>query len=247
MASATIGQSTRSSSIPPWAPGPTDLRLGLTILDVWLVELTCVSDDVRAALSDAEQARAAQIARAPGRTLWARSRGVLRELLARYLQNDPRAVCIALDGRGKPALGSAPGGEGAAGNPSELFFNLSHSGVTAIYAFTRSAAVGVDLELARRPIGTLALAERAFGRDEAERLRHLDPETRQAEFLRRWVRHEAVLKCSGAGIGGSATTTACSAGWVAELDMRGRGHAAVAVSVPPAEVRCWEWTATPRR
>jgi hypothetical protein len=105
----------------------------------------------------------------------------------------------------------------------------------------------VDLEAARRPIGTLALAARVFGQEEAERLRRLDPDARRHEFLRRWVRHEAALKCSGAGIGGAADATARSAGWVAELDMRGPGHAAVALSAPPAEVRCWEWPAEPTR
>lgn len=233
-------------SVQSWTPGPAQPRLAPGVLDLWLVELTSVSDGVRAWLSGEERARAARIAGAREGTLWARGRGVLRDLLARYLQTDPLAPRIVLDGLGKPALEPPADGAGAPHHPSALSFNLSHSAGRAIYAVTRSAAVGVDLEVARRPIETVALAARAFGRAEAERLRRLDPEVRQDEFLRRWVRREATLKCSGAGIGGSAGTTARSARWVAELDMQGRGHAAVALSAPAAEVRCWQWPTEPR-
>ena len=65
-------------------------------------------------------------------------------------------------------------------------------------------AVGVDVEVARRPINEAALAARTFGPDEARRLAALDPVSREREFLRLWVRHEARLKCRGTGIGDAA-------------------------------------------
>jgi 4'-phosphopantetheinyl transferase len=119
-----------------------------------------------------------------------------------------------------------------------ISFNLSHSGEIALYAFTRAGPVGVDVEVARRPIDSLALARRAFGRDEADRLAQLDPESRELEFLRAWVRHEAAVKLLGTGIGGKPA--AGFGPWFADLEIGARAAAAVALAAPPSELRCWE-------
>jgi hypothetical protein len=121
--------------------------------------------------------------------------------------------------------------------------NLSHSGELALYAFTTSGPVGVDVEVARRPISTLALAERSFGREAAERLENLDPERREQEFLGAWVRHEAALKLSGRGLGAAdpAAQPARRAPWIAELEIGGLAAAAIALDGAPSELRCWDW------
>jgi len=102
-----------------------------------------------------------------GRTLWASSRGFLRELLGRYLEHDPRELRFVLGAHGKPALLS-PGGTGAV---EDLRFNLSHSGDLALVAVSAGQEVGVDIERAR-PRYT-------------------------AEFLQDWVAREAIFKCLG--------------------------------------------------
>jgi hypothetical protein len=93
-------------------------------------------------------------------------------------------------------------------------------------------------------VDVLALAARAFGPAEAERLRRLDPDSREQEFRRAWVRHEAALKCLGTGIGAApAAEAGRRSPWIAELDMGAGAAAAVALTAAPSEMRCWEWRA----
>lgn len=235
-------KSSAGVSIGPWTPGPRYPRLGPNGVDVWRVDLAEVPEDLLELLSDGEHARAERLARPRDRALWARSRGVLRALLGRYLQTDPHELGIAPGDRGKPTLDPETVGTRFAGHWGRFGFNLSHSGETALYALSTAGSVGIDVEVARRPTDMVAVAERAFGQAEAARLKRLDPETREHEFLRAWVRHEAALKCLGTGIGGSASGEPESTPWQAELDMPRRAAAAVALSAPPRYVRCWEWT-----
>jgi 4'-phosphopantetheinyl transferase len=212
---------------------------------VWRVDLARVTDELLELLSVGERARAERMPRVHARALRARSRGVLRALLGRYLHTDPGTVRLAVDDRGKPALAPERTRTSRQDYSRRLSFNLSHSGETAVYAFTRAGRVGVDIEVARRAIDTLAIAARAFGPTEARRLRDLDREAREREFLRAWVRHEAALKCLGLGLGGSAEEHAEIAPWIAQLEVGERAAAAVAVAAVPSEVRCWDWALGP--
>jgi 4'-phosphopantetheinyl transferase len=186
------------------------------------------------------------------RKLWMRSRGVLRALLGRYLGKDPATLRFLASPYGKPALldhapeGSSPGPDPESSAVTRMQFNLSHSGGLALYVFAAGVSVGVDVELARRPIDEVAIASRTFGASEAERLRELDPETRRREFLRAWVRHEARLKCLGVGIGGAAAASGKSVPWIAELHTGPRGAGAVAADQAPRQLRCWLWPVTAR-
>jgi phosphopantetheinyl transferase len=138
---------------------------------------------------------------------------------------DPRALRFGADRSGKPELAEPP---------SLLRFNLSHSGDVALYAFAEDRAVGIDVEVAReRRADLVALARRAFGAEEAERLRALDPEARRREFFQAWARYEAELKCGAENV------------WVADLDVR--EAAAVAVEAGPCAIRLREWAPSPAR
>jgi 4'-phosphopantetheinyl transferase len=200
-----------------------------------------VADDLLEFLSAEEHARADRMAGVRDRALWARSRGVLRELLGRYLQADPRELSLATSPKGKPVLDTASARTGRQADATRLCFNLSHSGEAALYAFTCAGRVGIDLEAGRRPIDSVALATRAFGPAEAARLRKLDPETRAQEFLLAWVRREAALKCIGTGIWEDPEKDAEPRPWTAHLDLGGPGCAAIALERAPTELRCWDW------
>jgi 4'-phosphopantetheinyl transferase len=207
------------------------------VLDVWHVDLSRASDEELWELLCAQElARAAQIVDAHRRALWARSRGVLRLLLARYLDGDPRALRFAYGAHGKPALcdlaqaGEGEAGVGAQARPdrtgADLRFNLSHSGALALVAVSAGREVGVDVERAR--------------------------ERHTAAFLRAWTLREATAKCLGAGLGaprargpapdmgdGVGLSEDMAAGanmdtgagvWTAELDLGPRAFAAVALA-----------------
>jgi phosphopantetheinyl transferase len=177
------------SRIRSWAPAPETAKATTGVVDVWRADLAGVGDELEDLLCPQERERAARIApeRSRGiapernRVLWARSRGVLRALLARYLDADPRALRFVLGPHGKPALareeagpGVATGAHEATGAGEGLRFNLSHSGPLMLVAVTAGRNVGVDVERPRKRYTT--------------------------EFLRAWVAHEAALKCRGGGL-----------------------------------------------
>jgi 4'-phosphopantetheinyl transferase len=197
---------------------------------VWRAGLTTVTDDIAELLCEQERARAARLLSDRSRRLWTRSRGVLRALLGRYLHEDPGTLCFSAGPQGKPQL-----------RGQRLSFNLAHSGRLALYAIAETGAVGVDVEAARRQINEVALAARTFGPDEARRLAGLDRVSRECEFLRLWVRHEAKLKCRGTGIGEPPPDAGPGELWITELDVGGQAAAAVAADAPPGELRLWDW------
>ncbi len=220
-----------------WTPGPAHPLLCEGIVDVWRVDLTTTDGELCATLNDEERERAGRLLSEHDRRLWMRSRGTLRALLGRYLDEDPRTLRFGSGPHGKPGLDPR-----AAASP-RVSFNLSHSADVALYAFAAGVSVGVDVEVARRAIDEVAIAVRTFGAAEAERLRELDPDARRSEFLRAWVRHEAQLKCLGVGIGGEGMVSAASRPWIAELGVSPGAAGAVAAEVAPRELRCWDWVA----
>jgi 4'-phosphopantetheinyl transferase len=237
-ASSTARPSTADSTTVRWEPGPAQPRLTSAAVHVWRADLTTVDEELLELLSGDERERAARIVGERDRRLWRRSRGVLRALLAGYLQTDGGALRFGVGPHGKPTLLDGSTGRGT------LSFNLSHSQHLALYAFTQSGGVGIDVQLApreRRALGEVSLARRAFGAAEARRLEALEPGSRSRELLRLWTRHEATLKRHGTGL---RLRPAESESWVAELDVGRRAAAAVSLERRPRELRCWDW---PRR
>lgn len=201
---------------------------------MWRAELTALGDDLSDLLSPEEHDRAQRLAGAREAPLWARSRGLLRALLGLYLQIDAHSLTFTTGAHGKPAL---------ADSSTALSFNLSHSGATVLYAFSSTTAVGVDVELLDRPRSrdVVSLAGRVFGPVESERLARLGQPSREREFLRLWVRHEAELKCMGVGLGGAGSGQSARRPWIVDLKMGSRTAAALAAEEAPRELRIWEW------
>jgi 4'-phosphopantetheinyl transferase len=233
-----------------WPLGPRQPRLAAGAVHVWHAELNGVSEAVAEALSDDERQRAARIASAGARRDWCRARGLLRELIGRYLKCDAAAVQLTTAANGKPELVDA-------GEDPALFFNLSHSRELALYAFGVDAPLGVDVQVARDRRASssadhVALARRAFGEHEAQRLSLVEPARREREFLRAWTSYEAELKRRGTGIGNpdvarGATAWAQIAGdpdaapCIVELDVGANAAAALALQARTDELRCWSY------
>jgi phosphopantetheinyl transferase len=178
---------------------------------VWRADLTAIEDGVEDLLCADERARAAEILRERNRALWIRSRGVLRALLGRYLERDPRELRFALGPHGKPALSHREGTVAA----EDLRFNLSHSGDLALVAVSAGREVGVDIERARARY--------------------------TAEFLHDWVAREAAVKCLGTGLSDPPVGPAAADLWTADLHVGPSAVAAVAVAGGECELQRWEW------
>jgi 4'-phosphopantetheinyl transferase len=223
-------------AIRPCAPDPATPRATAGVVDVWRAELEAIEDDLEDLLCAEELARAAQIVHPRKRVLWARSRGVLRALLGRYLDRDPLDLRFALGPHGKPALLLDTE------SVEDLRFNLSHSGGLALVAVTAGRAVGIDVEVAvRRRVDELALATRVLGDEQARRLAIFDSQARARAFPHAWVAHEAVVKCLGLGLATPLEGSPPADLWTAAVDAGPRAAAAVAVKGGPCELRYRDW------
>ena len=146
-------------------------------------------------LSTAEQVRVQRASDQAIALRFALGRWFLRSVLGALLGLAPETVALGEGDHGKPILESEPGDAPA--------FNLAHSGVLAVLALARSAAVGVDLERFRPLTNEDRLARRILTAREAQWYRRLAKSERETALLSAWVRKEAVLKALGAGVSGS--------------------------------------------
>ena len=120
------------------------------------------------------------------------ARGILRNILGRYLGLAPQQVQFVYNAQGKPAL--------AASQAAGLQFNLAHSGDWALVALASERAVGIDLER-RHPVEAVdRLVEGYFAPGERTVFHQLPPEQRLTAFFAGWTRKEAYLKARGEGL-----------------------------------------------
>jgi len=120
------------------------VRAAKGIVHVWHADLAAAGDGLENLLCAQEHERARQMLSERNRVRWTRSRGILRALLGRYLDCDPRTLRFILGPHGKPALHREEGR-----CTTDLRFNLSHSRDLALVAVTATREVGVDIECAR--------------------------------------------------------------------------------------------------
>lgn len=231
---------------PPEAPAVPEPRVGA--IDVWRVRLGEAGGEWMDLLCGQERERAAGMVDVRRGRLWAQGRGVVRELLGRYLGRDPRELRFAVGERGKPALAGGTGQEAGTGAGGGLHFNLSHSGELALVAVSWGREVGVDVEQGRNPPmdpdRAITVARRGLGEEAGRRLEGLAAARREEELLRGWTAHEAAVKCAGSGIGGGGERGdgRMEAMWTAALDPGPGAFGAVAAAgAQEATVCCWEW------
>lgn len=122
------------------------------------------------------------------------ARGTLRELLGRYLNQNPATVEFVYGAFGKPSLKSSP-----VNNAPPLFFNLAHSDEAALYAVTRIGPIGIDLERIRPDFEIANIVAHFFAPEEAAILSQLPAPARNKRFFRYWTRKEAYCKALGDG------------------------------------------------
>jgi 4'-phosphopantetheinyl transferase len=144
---------------------------------------------LRALLSPDERERAARFAFDRDRDRYTAGRGLLRMLLGRCLERPAGALRFDYGEFGKPHL-----------RERELWFNLSHSGATALVALSVRAELGVDLELEPVTFEVEPVARRFFSPAEVAALAAVAPAQRSRAFLNAWTRKEAFIKARGDGL-----------------------------------------------
>jgi 4'-phosphopantetheinyl transferase len=202
--------------------------------DIWWFDAaaTALSRGELAVLGAGEADRAASFAFPADRHRYQVAHVMLRRVLAGRVGAEPRELAFGREpcprcGRpsGRPVLASGAG----------PCFSLAHSGDMIVIAVAGDR-VGVDLERQTQRCvcflaGTMHPADAAFVAPLAEPARH-------DAILRWWVRAEAALKCTGAGIAHGMDATAligqASAGSPPVMDLAApTGYrAALAVAAP---------------
>ena len=186
-------------------PLSSDVELVATRLDMAPQALAALASR----LSAAERSRAARFRFERHRRRYIVARARLRELLAERLGTAPASIAFVYGENGKPALAEPFAGSG-------WRFNLSHCGDFALYAFSRHAQVGVDVEAVRELQEAEAIAARVFTRGENAAYRALGAHERPLGFFTCWTRKEAFVKAVGGGLSmplGELDVSAAPPGW----------------------------------
>ena len=162
-----------------------DLSQSIEVWNVFLPAVCADADSCRSFLADGELERAAKFKNAGDAERFVLGRGLLRKILADYLNIAPAAVMLSRTPEGKPVL--ANGG---------LDFNVSHSRDRMLIAVTAGRAVGVDIEFRRDKLSMNDIVDRWFAPAEREFFRRSPADC----FFELWAKKEAYAKARGTGI-----------------------------------------------
>jgi 4'-phosphopantetheinyl transferase len=139
-------------------------------------------------LSSEERERAARFRFERDRRRFVVARARLRAELAARLGLRPEAVELAYGDNGKPRLAN-----------QALHFSVSHCDDVALFAFSRTGEIGVDIEAIRPVREADAIAVQFFSPLEHAGYAALAPRDRLLGFFRVWTRKEAYVKALGVG------------------------------------------------
>ncbi len=185
-----------TSDFDAWQLSPERLEIAEDEIHVWRAYIECEETVLRqfeATLSSDEKARAERFLFPRDRNRFVAVRGILRELLGRYVSRPPADLKFEYGPQGKPGLRvNLP--------QRSVQFNVSHSHGVALLAFALGRHLGVDVEWVRPDFATEHIAERYFSPQEVMELRRLPPSLQDEGFFLCWTRKEAYIKALGGGL-----------------------------------------------
>ncbi len=161
-------------------------------VDIWLGNMALDAKDLgklHDLLDKHEQQRANTFTLQVIRDRYVATRGLLRTILANYLNTDPTGLQFAVGEYGKPTLCS-----------QQLYFNLSHTADSLAIVASDLEHIGIDIEQNMPRSSLFQLAERCFSAKEFATWRLLPETQRQMAFYQIWTQKEAFVKAVGRGI-----------------------------------------------
>lgn len=177
---------------PIWKKPPLELKLLGNELHLWIAQIDLPYENVLGMvdyLSSDEVLRAKSYAFSKDRERFIICRGILRTLLGKYLNADPRSLKFSYTYYGKPSVCN-----------SHINFNISHSGQLCLYAFSSRNQIGIDIEQIRYDFDEFDLAEKFFSQKETFLLKMQPTQLRKKAFFNVWTRKEAFIKAVGEGL-----------------------------------------------
>ena len=227
----------------PWQSPPLSVSIESGEVHLWIAELRDQRNHIRfeGYLSSAEQLRAGAFLDEKARETYIRSRGILRDILSRYLPLSPSSIPIEAGSRSKPRLRDAG---------LDLRFSVSHSHEFAIFAVTLGIEVGIDMERIDKALCSDSTAEPFLSEDELRRFLALDPRSKEEAFFTAWTRKEAYAKCRGQGLLGDVklvetgfeqAEVVVDGVFLTSLNAAEGYCAALAIEAQPTFIKCWRW------
>lgn len=236
-----------------WSEPPRSHPLGDHDVHVWLADLRsarCHRDSFRAVLTRDEVSRAEKFHFAEHRERWEMTRGLLRLLLASYVEVTAHEIAFQYGPHGKPELKDTAN--------CALHFNTSHSVDYAVFAVTRAGEVGVDIEGVRPEMPRRDdIVRRYFAPEEQKEWLAVPESERARAFFKLWTRKEAFVKARGVGLFAGLETFAVSLQlprvlrsnedatganwWMSELPALPGCEGALVVRAASCAPRFWNW------
>jgi 4'-phosphopantetheinyl transferase len=178
-----------------WALPPQTLILPKNEIHIWRAWLDVDIEErarLSSHLSEGETIRANRFVFPRDQDHFVVGRGILRELLGKYLHRPAGSLKFKTGPQGKPCSSGTDQGD--------VQFNLSHSHGLALYAFGRQGELGIDVEKIRPEFAGVEIAERYFSKAEQQELLELPSNLRTLAFFLCWTRKEAYVKAHGGGL-----------------------------------------------
>lgn len=145
--------------------------------------------------SNDERQRAGRFRHEQDRRRFITGRGLLREILGRYLKVVPEQIQFQYGAQGKPYLQTSANIANTA-----IQFNLAHSHNLILYAFAKGMNIGIDLEYIDPTINLEQLTRHFFSEKEIQILQALAQKQKREMFFKFWTQKEAYLKAIGQGL-----------------------------------------------
>ncbi len=146
-----------------------------------------------ALLSTSERQRAERFHFDRDADLFVAAHGMLRVILAHYLQLFPQDISFTICSGGKPILSPDL-------HPHPVSFNISHSGETVLVGVAADVDIGVDVETVRPFDNFMEIAENYFHPIEFQSIAAISRDKQLRKFYEIWTQKEAVVKALGMGL-----------------------------------------------
>lgn len=157
---------------------------------VWIVDAREVDDAWLSGhvawLDEPDAVRFSRFVRRERQRQFLIGRVLLKQELGRMLGVPPREISLSAEAGKAPELASPQG--------APIALSVSHSGPWVACAASSFTPIGLDIETIDPARDVIALAEQAFGPDEAAWLAARPDSTRTLEFYEKWCEHEARIK-----------------------------------------------------
>lgn len=172
---------------------PHGLCMPVNEIHIWQMSLTdfvLLTGELWNVLNLAERQKASRFRRKQNQTCSILSRGMLRAILAWYLDIDPVSLEFSYGLYGRPYLPPEYG----------LDFSVSHSNDLILYSFARGCRVGIDVEHETNLPEWTHMISRMFSSREQDWVASLSAPEQRKTFFKLWTLKEAYGKMQGDGL-----------------------------------------------